>query len=256
MNRLLKKKASHSPPQMKVSLARALSKLGVVSRRQARGWIEAGRVSVNGRCLKNPEVRVDPDREVIRVDGRTVRHKAPVYLMMHKPRGIVTTRSDEYSRKTVYDLLENSSWIFPVGRLDRDSSGLLLLTNDTQWANRIVAPESKIPKTYHVLLNRPVAAEDLAQVSKGMALEDGVQTRPARARLLRPTEKGCWIEMILTEGMNRQVRRMCESLGYRVEELVRVRIGDLRLGDLAVGAVRSLTAQEVRQLGKKGVTPI
>ncbi|MBI3611001.1 MAG: rRNA pseudouridine synthase [Nitrospirae bacterium] len=239
------------PATKKVSLARALSKLGVVSRNQARGWIEAGRVSVNGRSLKNPEVRVDPDRESIRVDGRIIRAKTPVYLMMHKPKGVMTTRSDERGRKTVYDLLERTDWIFPVGRLDRGTSGLLLLTNDTQWGNRIVAPESKIPRLYHAKLNRPIATEDLLRLSKGVDLDDHVKTRPAQARLLRLTEKGCWIELTLMEGKNRQVRRMCESVGYRVENLIRVRIGDLGLGDLPAGATRPLTPVEVRSLGRK-----
>ncbi|HET6369587.1 MAG TPA: pseudouridine synthase, partial [Nitrospiria bacterium] len=231
-----------------VSLARALSKLGVVSRSRAREMIEAGRVSVNGRRMNNPEVRVDPDREVIRVDGRIVRPAAHVYLMMHKPKGVVTTRSDERGRKTVYDLLadrEKARWIFPVGRLDRESSGLLLLTNDTRWGNRIVDPEAKIPKSYHVKLNRPISVDDLKRFSEGIHLDSGGRTRPAEVRLLRTTEKGCWIVMTLREGRNRQVRRMCEALGYRVENLVRVRVGDLLLGDLPPGGTRRLTPKEV-----------
>jgi 23S rRNA pseudouridine2605 synthase len=232
----------------KVSLARALSKMGVVSRKQARALIEAGRVFVNERCLTNPEVRVDPDREVIRVDRQTIQAAKPVYLMMHKPTDVVTTRSDERGRKTVYDLMGKEGWVFPVGRLDRETSGLLLLTNDTQWGNRIVAPESKIPKVYHVKLNRLMVDDDLKRLSRGMLLEEGVQTRPAEAKLLRQTEKSCWIEMTLQEGRNRQIRRMCEALGYRVERLVRVQIGSLLLGDLPSGATRPLTPAEVRRL--------
>lgn len=258
------------PRDKKVSLARALSKMGVASRKQAREMIEAGRVSVNGRRLTNPEVRVDPDREVIRVDDRTVRSAAPVYLMMHKPAGVVTTRSDERGRRTVYDLLKTfdsrpldgrEGWVFPVGRLDRESSGLLLLTNDTQWGNRIVAPESKIPKVYHVALNPPISSEDRERLSRGIILDDGVRTRPAEvAPLPRPdapllkTKAGCWIEVILQEGKNRQIRRMCEALGYRVERLVRVRIASLLLGDLPSGATRPLTPAEVRRLASPSVS--
>ncbi|TAK08944.1 MAG: rRNA pseudouridine synthase [Candidatus Manganitrophaceae bacterium] len=244
------------PLNRKVSLARALSKLGIISRSQARPLIESGRVSVNGRCIRNPEVRVDPDREVIRIDDRVIRAATPVYLMMHKPKGVVTTRSDERERKTVYDLLgEEGRWIFPVGRLDKETSGLLLLTNDTQWGNRIAAPDAKVPKEYHVKLNRPVSEEDLERLRSGVPLEEG-RTAPAEAVRRKPTDdsgnagagKGEWIVLTLREGRNRQVRRMCEALGYQVENLVRVRIGALRLGGLTPGGVRPLTPAEVKRL--------
>ncbi|MFY9269280.1 MAG: pseudouridine synthase [Candidatus Manganitrophaceae bacterium] len=232
----------------KVSLARALSKLGFASRAQARELILSGRVSVNGRSLTNPEIRVDPNREVIRVDDHPVHRASPIYLMMHKPKGVVTTRSDERGRKTVYDLLgEEGKWLFPVGRLDRDSSGLLLLTNDTQWGNRIAAPESKMPKVYHLKLHRSILEEDLGHLRNGVLI-DTVRTAPAEVCLLRLTEKGCWIALTLREGRNRQARRMCEALGYRVENLVRVQIGDLVLGNLLPGKIRPLTPEEIRWL--------
>lgn len=236
------------PLERKVSLGRALSKLGFTSRSQARPLIESGRVSVNGRLIRNPEVRVDPDREVIRVDGQIIRSAAPVYLMIHKPKGVVTTRSDERERKTVYDLLgKDEQWLFPVGRLDKETSGLLLLTNDTQWGNRITAPESKISKIYHVKLNRQITENDLDRLRSGVVLEEG-QTAPAEATRLRQAESKEWISLALREGRNRQVRRMCEALGYQVEDLIRVRIGDLALGDLPVGEHRPLTPSEVRRL--------
>ncbi|HEY4485308.1 MAG TPA: pseudouridine synthase [Nitrospiria bacterium] len=236
-------------PHRNVSLARALSKMGFTSRKLARELIESGRVTVNGRPLKNPEVRVDPDREAIRVDGQIVRPAGRVYLMMHKPKGVVTTRSDERGRMTVYALLSMTEWVFPVGRLDRDSSGLLLLTNDTQWGNSIAAPDSKISKVYQVRLDRAISPEDLSRLASGVTLEDGVKTLPARARQLPTKETEYRIELTLTEGMNRQVRRMCKALEYRVLELIRVRIGGLELGSLPPGGVRPLTPDEVRRLG-------
>jgi len=233
----------------KVSLTRALSKLGICSRAEARGWIEEGRVSVNGRTIRNPEVRVDPEAERIRFDGRTIRPAPFQYLMMHKPKGVLTTHSDERGRKTVYDLLgERRAWLFPVGRLDKETSGLLLLTNDTQWGHKIAAPESKVSKLYHVKLNRHINEDDLARLTRGVTLEGGVQTRPAAAKLLRRTRTGCWIQLALSEGLNRQVRRMCEALGYRVKNLVRVSIGNLPLGDLAPGEIRPLTPRETAAL--------
>ena len=237
------------PPGGNVSLARALSKLGFCSRAQARELIESGRVSVKGRTLRNPEARVRPENAGIRVDGRQARPAPFQYVMMHKPKGVITTRSDERGRKTVYGLLgAGSAWLFPVGRLDKETSGLLLLTNDTQWGNRIGAPESQVQKVYHVKVNRRVDPEDLGRLSAGIPLPEGIHAAASPTRLLRHTEKGSWIEVALTEGRNRQVRRMCEALGFRVENLVRVRIGALELGRLLPGQTRRLTPEEVRRL--------
>ena len=238
-------------PPGRVGLARALSKLGLTSRAQAREWIEAGRVTVNGRALTDPESRVDPDRDRIVVDGRPTTPAPRVYLMMHKPKGIVTTRSDEHGRRTVYDVLTTAApgwtdaWLFPVGRLDRDSSGLLFLTNDTRWGARLASPDSGIPKTYHVRVRPPITAEDLDRLASGVVLADGPAV-PLAVWVVRDADRGTWIEVTLSEGRNRQIRRMCVRLGYRVETLVRIRIGGVALGELRPGEVRALTAGEVR----------
>lgn len=227
-----------------VSLARALSKLGITSRKQARGLIEAGRVKVNGRVLTNPEVRVHPEREAIVVDGRAAANPGRVYFMMNKPAGYVTTRSDERGRPTVYDLLKDKDrWIFPVGRLDRESRGLLLFTNDTQWGNAWTDPAREILKIYELRLDRAMTRDDLERFRTGVVLDDGRRTRTAliEARM-RPD--GCWVEAGITEGKNRQIRRMMKALGYRVFDLIRTRMGPLELGNLPEGAVRPLTEKE------------
>jgi len=237
-----------------VSLARALSKLGVTSRAGAREWIEAGRVAVNGRRVTDPDRRVDPDRDRISVDGSPVDRAEPIYLMMHKPKGVVTTRSDERGRRTIYDVLAaadprgaDPGWVFPVGRLDRDSSGLLLLTNDTRWGARVVAPDSHVPKVYHVRVAPPITPEDLARLAAGVPLADG-PSAPVGAAVVRRSTRGAWLELTLTEGRNRQIRRVCARLGYRVETLVRIRIGGVALGELKPGEVRRLTEREVAVL--------
>jgi len=238
----------------RVSLARALSKLGVCSRAQARAWVEAGRVAVDGRRVTDPDRRVDPDRDRISVDGRPVDRAGPIYLMMHKPKDVVTTRSDERGRRTIYDVLAavdsrgaDPGWVFPVGRLDRDSSGLLLLTNDTRWGARLAAPDSHVPKVYHVRVTPPIVPEDLARLAGSVPLADG-PSAPVEVAVVRSSTRGTWLELTLTEGRNRQIRRMCARLGYRVETLVRIRIGGVALGELKPGEVRRLTEREVAAL--------
>ncbi len=237
----------------RVSLARALSKLGITSRRLAEDRIAAGEVAVNGCVVRDPAYRVDLGRDEIRIGGRPARAPRRIYRMLHKPAGVVTTRSDERGRKTVYDLMPaTDGWLFPVGRLDRDASGLLLFTNDTRWAAAIAAPESEIPKVYHARVRPPVGEEDLRRLASGVVLggPDGGKTRPARARIVRTTGKSCWVELAITEGRNRQVRRMLAALGYEVSDLVRIAIGPLRLGVLPSGKWRDLTPDEVWSLNK------
>jgi 23S rRNA pseudouridine2605 synthase len=247
----------------KIGLARALSKLGYCSRSQAAELIRAGRVRLNGGVRRDPETPVRLERDRIVVDERAIEPSPKIYLMMNKPRGVVTTASDERGRETVYAVLEEAGkplpWVAPVGRLDKASEGLLLLTNDSEWGARIAAPETHLEKTYHVQI---VAVFDEAftrAMVAGMRSEDGDLLRVLRASLLRSGEKNCWLEITLDEGKNRQIRRMLAALGVEVVRLVRVAIGPLQLGKLAKGGYRPLTRDEKlavdRAVGKSSTSP-
>jgi 23S rRNA pseudouridine2605 synthase len=231
--------------QQRAGLARALSKLGYCSRSQAEILIRAGRVTVNSRIVRNPEssVRIPQDR--IEVDGSPLEKTLVIYVAMNKPRGVVTTASDEKGRATVYDLLESGlPWIGPVGRLDKASEGLLLLTNDSEWAAKITAPSSHLDKKYHVQVDCVADDDLLAKITRGENL------RAKAARLLRHGNKNSWLEITLDEGKNRQIRRLLEALGVKVLRLVRVSIGPLELGDLKKGSVRRLTTEEKKALDR------
>lgn len=236
----------------RTQLNRALSKLGLCSRGTAAEWIAAGRVRVNGERASSPEQWVELGTDRIEVDpapgaDAPAAPAKPIYLALHKPRGYVTTRSDELGRKTVYDLLPPEwagGWIFPVGRLDMDSEGLLLLTNDGAWSDALTDPARHVDKVYRVKLDgRPLPA-DLDRFRNGIEL-DGSPTLPAG---VEPEAAG-WYRVTLREGRNRQIRRMFHALGYKVKRLVRVSIGSLELGDLAEGRVRELPPSEARGLG-------
>lgn len=230
-----------------LSLARALSKFGVCSRKEAERIIEDGRVGVNGLVVRAPARRIEPRTDTVTVDALPVDDHTPrLAVILHKPVGYLTTRTDPGGRATVYDLLHDlPHWVFPVGRLDRDTSGLLVLTNDHRLGQRLTDPEHHVPKTYHVKV-RGVPEEAVLQVLReGAPLDDGTLARPAEVRTLGSSRDGrTWLEIVLREGKNRQVRRMCAGVGHDVEELVRVRIGQLELGSLAVGAWRRLDARE------------
>ncbi len=233
-----------------VSLARVLSKSGLASRTIAATWIAAGRVSVNGAVVRNPDQRIDMSRDKITVDGQAVAAVQKRYLVLNKPRGLVTTARDEQGRGTVYECLPDAQdqWLAPVGRLDKASEGLLLFTNDTQWAQRILDPVTHVAKVYHVQIGGQTNAALLEQLRAGVELEDGVRTRHAGVTLLRHGAKNCWLEITLEEGKNRQIRRMLASVGRPVLRLVRVAIGPVLLGDLPKGQARELTADEVTAL--------
>jgi len=234
-----------------LSLARALSKFGVCSRAEAARWIEAGRVQVDGRVVRVPARRIDPRHQEVRVDGRRAGDDTErIVLVLHKPVGYITSRGDPGGRPTVYDLLdEGGPWVFPVGRLDRDSSGLLILTNDHRLGQRLTDPEAHVPKRYHARVRGIPALEALGALREGVPLGDGTVSRPAQVRALGTAQSGSsWLEIVLTEGKNRQVRRMCASVGHDVEELVRVAVGALALGDLAPGQWRQLSRAEIARM--------
>ena len=229
----------------RVGLARAISKFGYCSRSRACDLIRAGRVALNGGICRNPEAPVRVERDRIEVDGEEAAAHAKVYFMLNKPRGAVTTASDEKGRETVYAYLDESTpWLIPVGRLDKASEGLLLLTNDSEWAARVLAPRTHLDKTYHVQIAAIADAALLASIAAGVRGGDGVFLRAKSARILRSGDKNSWLEIVLDEGKNRHIRRMLAELGVEVLRLLRVAIGPLRLGDLPKGASRPLTDVE------------
>lgn len=232
------------------TLERVLSKAGAGSRVDARRWIRAGRVKVNGQVVRDPDTWVDMKRDRVRLDGKPLQARERVCLLLYKPTGYLTTYRDPQGRPTVYDLIDDlGTFVSPVGRLDLDTSGLLLMTNDNQLAERVTNPEWHVPKTYLVKSSMRLTDEQLQQLRDGVELADG-PTRPARVRRVRDSEKYTHLEITLTEGRNRQVRRMIESLGATVLKLVRVKIGSISIGTLQIGRWRLLTAAEVQTLRK------
>lgn len=233
----------------RVTVARALSKLGFCSRTQGEALVLAGRVTVDGKKTTQLETWVDLSASKIAVDGKPIAAEIFVYYMLNKPRGLVTTRHDPQGRPTVYDCLNHldHAHLSPVGRLDKASEGLLLFTNDTEFAQALLDPETHVPKTYHVQIDRLVPPEKLAAFVTGVT-HDGDVLQARRAEILREGDKNAWLEIELDEGKNRQIRRMLETLDIEVLRLVRVAIGELPLGELPKGEVRALTAKEVEML--------
>jgi 23S rRNA pseudouridine2605 synthase len=246
----MQRKSTSNPKRPLKTLERVFSKAGIGSRTEARSWIGKGRVRVNGQIVKNPDHWVDLERDRITLDGKPLKKTAKTYLLLYKPKGYLTTYGDPEGRPTVYDLIQDAdSWLAPVGRLDLDTSGLLLLTNDTDFAERIMNPENKVPKTYLVKASTRLTEEQIEQLRRGVQLADG-PTRPARVELVRHSAKYTFLELTITEGRNRQVRRMVEAVESKVLKLVRTAIGDIRIGDLPIGRWRRLTAEELRALGR------
>ena len=232
-----------------MSLDRVLSRYGIASRTAAREAILAGRLKVNGKLERDPERWVAPERDTVELDGKRLRPVERRYLLLYKPKGVITSHGDPDGRKTIYDLLgADGRWVAPVGRLDKDTSGLLLLTNDTEFGHAVMSPESQIPKTYMAKINALLSEEVIAELARGVEMKRGDYARPQSVRRLEDRGKYTWLEIVLTEGKNREVRRMVEAVGFTVLKLVRTRIGPLTLQGLEVGEHRPLTRREIAAL--------
>lgn len=239
----------------KIRLQKWLAECGVDSRRGAEKMIAAGMVKVNGVPAQIGD-SIDPRKDRVTVDGRQVqRASRQVYLMLHKPRGYITTMHDEMGRKCVAELVsEVPERIYPVGRLDRESEGLLLMTNDGAFANRMTHPSKHVPKTYRVTVRPGITEEQIAAMTTGMEI-DGYRTAPAQVRVIEEQPGRAVVQIVLHEGRNRQIRNMCEQLGLEVARLKRTALGTLRLGMLQPGQWRELTRDELRILQGAGEAP-
>ncbi len=241
---------------VKKTLDRILSRAGLGSRTDARKWIAEGRVAVNGRKVQTPDAWFDPEQDRITFDGRPLRAARKIYLLLYKPKGYLTTYKDPEGRPTIYDLLKGvgedavREWVFPVGRLDQDTSGLLLLTNDTAFGDYVTDPQSHVSKTYLVKASALLGDGQLQKLREGVELSDG-PTRPAEVTRMRDSARFTFFEITITEGRNRQVRRMVEALDAKVLKLVRTKIGEIEIAGLEIGKTRALTAEEVRSLQKE-----
>jgi 23S rRNA pseudouridine2605 synthase len=239
-----------------MTLDRLLSRFGIASRTAAAEAIKAGRLKVNGRVIRDPTHWVRPALDAIHMDGIRLKPVRKRYFLFNKPKGVITSHGDPGGRKTIYDYLDPSlRWLAPVGRLDQDTSGLLLLTNDTEFADFIANPSSRIPKTYMVKLNDRIGEDVIAELVGGIKMARGDMARPRAVRRLEDRGSYSWLEVTLTEGKNREVRRMMEAVGFKVLKLVRVSIGPLVLEGLAAGSLRELTRAEIAALNRSRMKP-
>lgn len=236
-----------------VRLNKFLADHGVASRRKADELIDEGRVQVNGRKVFELGLKIDPSRDKVKVGGKMVGAKPqPIYFVFNKPKSVVTSTSDPQGRPTVLDYFPKiKTRIFPVGRLDWDTEGLLLMTNDGDFSNEIASPESKISKTYHAKLDRLITQEKIEKLKRGVSIVGGRVKALHIKRIKKGSEKKDWVEITITEGKNRQVRKMFEKIGYDVEKLKRVSIGELRLGALKSGDYRPLNRKDLEKLFAK-----
>jgi 23S rRNA pseudouridine2605 synthase len=232
-----------------MTLDRVLSRHGLASRSAAREAILAGRIKVNGRVVRDPDIWIRADQDTVHLDGNRLRRVRRTYLLFYKPKGVITSHGDPGARKTIYDYLDKTlRWVSPVGRLDKDTSGLLILTNDTDFANFVTDPASGVPKTYTVRVSGLVSDEIIADLARGVEMKRGDWAHPQSVQRLEDRGKYTWLEIVLAEGKNREIRRMIEAVGFKVLKLVRTRIGPCTLEGLQVGAWRHLHPKEISEL--------
>ena len=232
---------------MKERLQKYIASCGVASRRKSEQLIYDGRISVNGRVVKEI-IMVDGECDRVELDGRLIMpEEEKLYLVINKPVGVITSSKDQFGRKTVLDLVGIKERVYPVGRLDYDTSGLLILTNDGEIANRIAHPSRQVDKAYEAEILGIPEREEIKQFMEGIKIEDYV-TSPAKLDILKKGSSTCWVEIVIHEGKNRQVRRMCEAIGHPVIRLRRIRIGEIEIGGLKEGEWRSMTAREMEYL--------
>jgi len=239
-----------------MTLDRVLSRFGLASRSAARDAILAGRVKINGRVVRDPDRWTDLHADSIHLDGNRLRPARKVYLLFYKPKGVITSHGDPGGRKTIYDCLGREvPWVSPVGRLDKDTSGLILLTNDTDFENHVTDPASHVPKTYLVKANTLVGEDLIARLAHGLELKRGDWAQPQSVRRVEDRGKYSWLEIVLTEGKNREVRRLLEAVGLKALKLVRTRIGPCTLEGMQVGQWRNLLRSELHRFYAKTKTP-
>jgi pseudouridine synthase len=238
-----------------MTLDRVISRFGLASRTAARQAILAGRLKVNGKVVRDPDLWVRPDQATLHLDGQRLKPARKTYLLFYKPKGVITSHGDPGGRKTVYEYLgDNGKWVSPVGRLDKDTSGLLLMTNDTEFADHVTNPHSKVLKTYLVKTSGILSEEIVSRLNAGVEMKRGDWASPISVRRLEDRGKYTWLEVVLTEGKNREVRRMVEAVGFKVLKLVRTCIGPLTLAGLEIGKCRQLTPSEVAALRKSSAS--
>lgn len=232
-------------------IQKVIAQSGICSRRKAEELIKQGRVKVNGKLIKEMGYQVKK-HDVISVDDKPIQKENKVYYLMNKPKKYLCSNNDEHNRKCVVDLIDSNERIFTVGRLDYDTSGVLILTNDGKFANEIIHPRYHLPKVYNLTINHLLSPSDLMRLKKGIVLDDGYKTQPAKVKIKEkdPVKNQMSIDLTIYEGRNRQVKRMIEALGYKVTRLHRVQLGNIRVDGMAQGDYRLLKPQEVKDLRK------
>jgi pseudouridine synthase len=236
------------PSAKLVRIQKFLSAQGVASRRSVEKMIAAGRISVNGKVVTTQGTKIDPEKDKIAIDGQKIKRQAElIYFWINKPEGIISAVSNKAGEPTVVELLKSNRRLHPVGRLDKDSSGLMLLTNDGELTHRLTHPKYHIDKTYHVRVSGHVSSRKISDLSQGIILEEGI-TAPAQVEVLRKDQHAAWLQFIIHEGKHRQIRRMCMTVDLHVNELIRMAVGPIKLGNLKPGQFRPATGSEIKTL--------